>query len=82
MDPAQAFRLREQLPALRVAADAHHPVYVRLEPGTLVLVVGDLSASGLVDVASATDRYTVFAEDLLSRAEPVLTRVPPGASAI
>jgi hypothetical protein len=78
MDPARAFRLREQLPALRAAGEASHPVYVRLEPGTLVLVVGDLRSSGLVDVACATDRYTVFAEDLLSRGEPIAGHVTIG----
>jgi hypothetical protein len=78
MDPARAFCLREQLAALRTAADAPHPVYVRLEPGTLVLVIGELRPSGLVEIACATDRYTVFAEDLLSRGDPVVTRAAVG----
>ncbi|HET8549836.1 MAG TPA: hypothetical protein VFL57_17625 [Bryobacteraceae bacterium] len=80
MHTARAFRLREELAALRVSADIQRPVYSRLEAGAVVLVLGDLRSSGLVDIASANDRYSVFAEDLLARSEPVAERAPTGAA--
>jgi hypothetical protein len=72
MQTARLFRLREGIPALRASDTAEQPVYQRLDAGTVVAVSGDLRKSGLIDVASGRTRYTVFAEDLLARSEPVV----------
>jgi hypothetical protein len=74
MEFAQAYRLRESLAALRVQDNANRPVCVRLDAGTVVLVMGDVQGSGLVDVRSASQRFSVFAEDLIARSERVLAR--------
>ena len=72
MESAQLFRLREALAALRMPENCTRPVCVRLDAGTIVLVVGDLRPSGLVDVASDRHRFSVFAEDLLAKSERLL----------
>ena len=80
MHTEHAFRLRERIAALRAVAELPRPVCVPLEPGTLVLVVGEGPTSGMIEIASETDHYTVFAEDLLARADPIPTLLPNGAS--
>jgi hypothetical protein len=74
MQTARTLRLRESIPALRVLENAQQPVYQRLEAGTVLFVIGEFLPAGLVNVSSATDNYTVFAEDLLARSEPVGAR--------
>lgn len=66
------YRLRESMGALRLgSAGSTQPAYIRLSEGTVIEIVGAPRDSGLMDVMVGDSAVTVFAEDLLRRAEPV-----------
>src|SRR4051794_20267249 len=74
MNTGRIFRLREGLGALTFSTVSARPSYVRLEAGVLLTIMGELPSSGLVEVFVADAAVTVFAEDLLSRAEIIAAR--------